>query len=193
MDILAFTDIHGDQATLDNLRRQAAHADIAICAGDMTMHGREAEHIISELDAFLCPVYIIHGNHDDPQTLTNLSLLADNVTYIHKQIIDLQTYHLIGHGGEGFSFTSDDFESFIQNTPLPQRNIILTTHQPPHNTALDQKAGRSTGNNSYRKFIDAHQPRLHIAGHMHENFNATDTVNNTQCVNPGPNGVILSV
>jgi Icc-related predicted phosphoesterase len=193
MDILAFTDIHGDHQRIADLKEAAQHADIAICAGDITIGGHDIESIVDALSNLPCDVYLIHGNHEDPQTLQNLSLITDGVSYIHKQIIDLDDHHLIGYGGEGFSFTTDDFEAFIQNTPIPNNNIILVTHQPPHNTAVDKVRGRQAGNNSFRTFIDAHPVILSLSGHLHENFGVQDTVNDVTYMNPGPEGVILSV
>jgi Icc-related predicted phosphoesterase len=193
MKILAFTDIHGDHDQLTNLKRKAEHADITICAGDITNYGHDLTSMINDLNSFPTPVYTIHGNHDGKQELTNLCLTHNNVTMLHKQLIDTETHHLIGYGGEGFSFTTDDFESFIKHTDLPNDNIILITHQPPHNTELDKQNAQHTGNNSFRKFIDAHPVTLSISGHMHENFGVDDHINTTHCINPGPTGILLTV
>ncbi len=193
MDILAFTDIHGDHQRIADLKESAQHADIAICAGDITMGGHDIESIVAALSDLACDVYLVHGNHEEPQTLRNLSLITDGVSYIHKQVIDLDDHHLIGYGGEGFSFTTNDFDNFIQNTPIPNTNIILVTHQPPHNTAVDKVRGRQAGNNSFRTFIDAHPVILSLSGHLHENFGVQDTVNDVTYMNPGPEGIILSV
>lgn len=193
MDVLAFTDVHGDDHALRALHDKSRHADIGICAGDLTMYGDNTDGIVEQLADFHCPVYIIHGNHDDAQTLHNLCLIHENLSFLHKQVIDVDDHHLIGYGGEGFSFETDGFESFIQHAPIPTDNIILVTHQPPYDTALDKQGTRHTGNNSFRKFIDAHTVRLSIAGHMHENFDVHDDINDTQYVNPGPKGIILSL
>ena len=193
MRILTFTDIHGDHDQLDALQSQAEHADITICAGDITTAGHDITSLVEHLNDFPTPVYVIHGNHDDEQELRNLTLLHDNTTMLHKQLIDLKDHHLLGYGGEGFTFTTDDFESFIKHTDLPTDNIILITHQPPHNTELDKQNAQHTGNNSFRKFIDAHPVTLSISGHMHENFGVDDHINTTHCINPGPTGILLTV
>lgn len=192
VDILAFTDTHGDEA-LESLQEPARQADIAICAGDITTMGHDIDTILESIDNLPCQTYVIPGNHEDPQALKNMSLLLDNITYLHQQILDVNNYHLLGYGGEGFSFITEAFETFVTNTPIPQNNIILVTHQPPHNTALDKVNGRHTGNNSFRKFIDAHNVILSLSGHIHENFEVTDTVDNVKYMNPGPNGLLLTV
>ncbi|HII71367.1 TPA: hypothetical protein HA265_01275, partial [Candidatus Woesearchaeota archaeon] len=60
-------------------------------------------------------------------------------------------------------------------------------------TKLDDIWGESAGNDSFRRFIEEHEPHTAISGHLHENSGKVDKVGKTKLINPGPWGVVLEI
>lgn len=70
---------------------------------------------------------------------------------------------------------------------------VFVLHSPPHGTACDMIGTRThVGSRAIRAFIEQHQPRLTLSGHIHESARVSgswrDTVGATVCVNPGQFG-----
>lgn len=193
MKLLAFTDTHGEKRLYADLKEKSRGADIAVCCGDFTEYGEDIQQHFDFLESLHSPVLLIHGNHESEQVVRNLEYSAENVSFIHRRIYEEEQYAFIGYGGLGFDFKTSDFESFIKETTLPNKELILVTHQPPHRTALDYPYDSHVGNNSFRKFCDAHGVTLCLSGHIHECFGMSDESNGVEYLNPGPEGVILSL
>jgi Icc-related predicted phosphoesterase len=66
-------------------------------------------------------------------------------------------------------------------------------HSPPRGTACDVMAGGAhVGSRAIRAFVERHQPRLTLSGHIHESPRVTgawhDRIGDSVCVNPGQFG-----
>lgn len=193
MKLLLFGDTHGLD-TYPELQEKSRHTDLAVCVGDITRGGADIIPIVEKLNQLETEVLIVHGNHERKSTMKKLCEDKENVTFIHKKIEKRKNYSFIGFGGEGFTFRSEEFETFIKNQDLSKHpRKILVTHQPPRYTAIDKVRNRHVGNNSYRKFIDANHPVLSVAGHIHENEGVTDTIRKTTVLNPGPKGYLITL
>jgi len=194
MNILLFGDTHGLQ-TFPELLEKSKHVDLCICLGDFTRGGENTISTLEKINTLQAEVLLIHGNHEKEQIVRNTCKQKSNITYIHRNIVERDNYMILGYGGEGFSFTTKDFESFIRNNKdiLKHKKYIFATHQPPRHTDLDLVGERHVGNNSFRTFIDAHNPILSASGHIHENEGITQQLRETTLVNPGPTGYIITV
>ena len=74
------------------------------------------------------------------------------------------------------------------------KKVVLLLHGPPYGTRLDELTkGTYCGNKSYTEWIKRKQPRLVIAGHIHENFEKKDKIGKSLVVNPGPFGMIIEI
>lgn len=74
-------------------------------------------------------------------------------------------------------------------------NLILLSHNVPHNTSLDEVDnpdnpvhGRHYGSVVVRELIEEYSPQYSIAGHMHEG-DGKEKINQTKCLNTGLNTV----
>lgn len=72
----------------------------------------------------------------------------------------------------------------------PVRDAILVLHSPPRDTACDVMGGGAhVGSRAIRTFVERHQPRLTLSGHIHESPRKSgawrDHIGETVCVNPG--------
>lgn len=200
--ILAFSDLHGDDAALKILARKAKKADVVLCAGDFTVFENNILRVMRKLDSFGKPVMLVNGNHEDPFLVAEVCSKLKNVRQVHRKIHvsdNFPGYAFVGHGGEGFDHTSEDFERFaakaikrIRQLQKQKKKIIFITHQPPHRTKLDFIWAHH-GSKSYSRFVKKVQPELHVCGHLHETQGKKDKIGKTLVINPGPNGVIIRI
>ncbi len=211
MRILAFSDLHGDEKALKLLEKKAKKADVVVCAGDFTVFEHNILRIMRKLDSIGKPVMLVNGNHEDEMFVEEVCRTLKNTRQIHRKIHSSKTflpkkvyqklpeYVFVGHGGEGFDTTSEDFEKFataatkkIRQLQKQGKKIVFITHQPPHNTKLDYIWAHH-GNKSYTRFIRKIQPLLHVCGHLHETQGKRDKIGKTLIINPGPKGKIVEV
>lgn len=200
--ILAFSDLHGDDAALKILAKKAKKADVVVCAGDFTVFEHNILRIMRKLDSIGKPVVLVNGNHEDAMLVAEICLKLKNVKQVHRKIhscSQFPEYVFVGHGGEGFDHISKDFEQFnkhsfsrLQQLRKKGIKIIFITHQPPHNTKVDYIWAHH-GNKSYTRFVKKVQPLLHICGHLHETQGKKDRIGKTLVINPGPKGEIVEV
>jgi len=70
---------------------------------------------------------------------------------------------------------------------------VFVLHSPPRDTGCDVISTRQhVGSRAIRSFVDAHQPRLVLSGHIHESPRVSgawrDVLGVTTIVNPGQFG-----
>lgn len=197
MKILAFGDTHGEEMFLEALHDKAQKVDLIICLGDHTIFGADEELMLFEINELNKPILLIHGNHEFPTQTQQLCKAFSNITYMHKKCKTIQDYSFIMYGGDGFSTTDKEFETFVAKAKNKCKNntkTILITHGPPSNTTIDVPfEDHHSGNESYRIFIEEFQPLLSLAGHIHEGEHLQDTIEQTLVLNPGPDGEIIDL
>jgi uncharacterized protein len=198
--ILCFTDVHEDKASWDLLAIKAKDKtlDFAICCGDITNFGNDLKKSIKRIADLPLTTFLIHGNHEAEEDVKEEAEKYKNVIFIHKKLAVQHPLGILGWGGGGFSEKDEEFEEHVQDNQEKINNIpalILVTHAPPHNTALDKiESGSHVGNKSFRKFIESNpNVKIALAGHIDENAEMGDKINDCVCINPGPNGHILNV
>lgn len=192
MKILAFVDIHGSIRAVEAIKKRAGEADVVICAGDISIFEQNLNSLVSMLNGFGKPVLMIPGNHETEEEMKRVCSKFKNTIYIHKKGFVLMGYLFIGYGGGGFSQEDPDFENWSKKF-LNKKNLILATHAPPYKTKLDMIKGKHYGNNSIRNFIIASGPLLAVCGHLHENSGKSDRIGKTKVINPGPQGMVITI
>ena len=193
MKLLVFSDIHNYEKALNALAKKAKKAEILVCAGDFTYFEDGMNKVLRKLNSFGKKVLIIHGNHEGPGNVARLVKKRKNLVFIHKKLHRHGEYVFVGHGGEGFASTSEDFDKFAAKLKFKKgEKLILVIHQPPHKTKLDF-IWTNHGNKSYRRFIVKKKPVLAVCGHLHETQGLKDKIGKTLVINPGPKGVIVEV
>lgn len=196
MNLLFFTDLHGNMKVLDRLKNKAKEADGIVCSGDITVFENDFEKIMTNLSKMDKQVLIIHGNHENEDRMRELCEKHDNIKFLHKGVYHTGDYVFMGYGGDGFSTNDPEFErvaEFFKQESKDKKRIVFFTHGPAYGTEIDKINGEHRGNKSYRKFIDDVQPHLVISGHLHENSGKTDKIGRSFIVNPGPNGAFIEL
>lgn len=107
---------------------------------------------------------------------------------------------------KGFPTIQEDLAQLAGNVSLDQ--AIFLFHSPPYQTALDRAAldGRhvdgapldvNVGSIAIRRFIETHQPRITLHGHVHESARLTgswhERIGKTHCFSAAHDGPELAV
>ncbi len=197
MKILVFGDSHGDMISLEKAKKKAEKVDLVICLGDLTLFGEDMELLLQYLNTFPKPVILLHGNHEDEDLLRIVSESFDNIKFSHAEVFHRNEFSFITYGGDGFSRNDFFFEEvskiLIEHVKDKNKTVVIF-HGPPFKTKLDIPfEDHHSGNLSYRKFIEKHQPLICFSGHIHETFKQKDKIGKTILLNPGPDGEIIDL
>ncbi len=195
MKLLVFSDIHGDSARLEKLLK--VEADAYVAAGDLSSWGRGLERAGTILRARGERVFVLPGNHESAAQIEDFCRKF-GLRSFHEQSFEADGVHVAGLGysnptpfdtpGE---YSEEEIarrlEAFARLDPL-----ALICHCPPHGTELDEiRRGRHAGSTAVRKFVDLHQPRFFICGHIHEAEGVIAELGKTRAANAGKCGVLL--
>ncbi len=199
MKILAFADLHSDAVVLKKLvkRAQEKDIDLVVCAGDFTVFENGLSYILKKLDEIGKTVLIIPGNHETPEKLEKEFQKHTHLVHIHNKMWRKDDWVFLGWGTDGFSRNSEDFRKIArewrrQLTPSDKK-VVLVTHAPPYQTLVDELYDDHVGNADIRTEIERIKPRFAICGHVHENEGKEDKIGETRVVNPGWNGMVISL
>jgi len=197
MKIYAFSDIHENITSMKKVEAavKKEDPDLVICVGDFTVFEQYLEKMIDWMDSLPKPVLLIHGNHEDEEIVEKYCSFKHNLTFMHKQIKEINGITFVGHGGGGFSKKYPDFEKFVEENKkeLEGKKLVLLTHAPPYETKLDLMHMGHVGSKSYKEFIDNYKPVLALSGHIHETFTKEEKIGETLASNPGPIGKIFEI
>jgi hypothetical protein len=200
MKILAFSDIHGDSAAIEKLKKRVKEGkiDVLVCAGDVSFFGSGLSLILKNFDSGI-PLIIVPGNHE---TNSQLNSFKEKFMHnIHQKSLKIESVLFLGCGGSSFTPFNTPFEMSEKQfaasisklkTEDHKLKIILVTHEPPYKTKLDF-LGEHFGSKSIRKFIEKHQPDYCICGHFHECEGLNDKIGRTIVINPGPKGKVIEI
>lgn len=198
MNILIFSDGHGDQTKLEALTEEFKKADIVFFGGDAAKFGKISTGLpfIKTLASLHDEVFAVTGNCDEPSFIDVLEEYNMNV---EKTLSYYNGLVMAGSGG-GSKFTrltpnERTDEELVSDLALVTKaateektfwdNLILIMHNPPKNTKTDRtSAGMHVGSPLLREFIETYKPLLVVTGHIHEAA-SIDYIGESCVVNPG--------
>lgn len=196
MRLIALADIHGSLTYLNAVAEPLRGADAVVIAGDITTFGsaQAARPIIEALEALNPRIVAVHGNCDQDGVI---EYLDHRDMGVHGRTLQVGDLTFVGVGGAlaCSGRTPNEVDDALlgagldsgRTGPDPDSGpLVLVTHQPPYDTALD-RTGTSghCGSHAIREFIDRYHPVLAVSGHLHESV-GIDRLGPTTLVNPGP-------
>jgi Icc-related predicted phosphoesterase len=195
MQILVFSDLHGDWRALERLLQQPA--DVYIAAGDLSVFGRGLERLGELLRPLGQRVWVLPGNHETEQENREFCERYGLVDF-HRQQRHLDGTCWVGLGysnptpfdtpGE---YSEEEIAEALAGFGVEQP-LYAVVHCPPYGTALDEVApGRHAGSRAVREWVERVQPVYLFCGHIHECAGRTDRLGRTVCVNVGKAGYRL--
>ena len=168
--------------------REYPSGDVLVIAGDTLSLDHRIEAQREQFEAELVPflaglpherILLVAGNHDflfaDPQPWQES--LPVNVTYLLDQAVEIGGVRFWGtpleHTAAGLGVHGARGEARSRWAAIPAETDVLVVHGPPYGS-LDKTAprfgGEHVGSPSLRDWIERHQPRAVICGHIHEGF-----------------------
>ena len=197
MKFLVFSDIHGNKSYVKKLVKRAKEKDIdfVLCPGDFTEFGTGFNYVVEAFDAIGKTCYWLPGNHEGNDLLVEKLGRFKHAVNIHKKVVELGDWVMLGYGEDGFSEKDPAFRKQAREwySKYNGKKIILVTHGPAWGTKLDFIHEKHVGNRDYRDFIERCKVKLAICGHLHETAGMKIKVDNTSYVNAGWDGVVIEL
>jgi uncharacterized protein len=197
MKFLTFVDLHDNKKVLKELVARAMKKDIdfVLCGGDISNFGRGLKAVLKEFNALGKPFYVIPGNHENEEMFREVLPAFNNCIDVHKKAVEIDDFILLGYGEGGFAMEDPKFRELARKWygKFKDSKIIFMTHGPPYGTTLDYLHEYHVGNKDYRKFIERIQPKIAIAGHLHETAGAKDKIGKTPLIHPGWDGMVVEL
>ncbi len=184
MKILAFSDLHDEEAALDSLSDLAPSYDHVFACGDLTQSVSFAEEILARIPNAL----VIPGNWDSEPVDRCLSA---SPRWLHGRSMALGD----GLSAAGFGYSNhtpfgtfgeldeDEIYAGMSSIGIDGRTMLLL-HCPPKGR-FDSVGGKSVGSASIARIIEERQPLAAFCGHIHEHH-GTELVGRTTLVKLPP-------
>jgi len=191
MKIVFFSDPHGFHDEFD-----LPEADIAICAGDISMSGLRTQ-VTSFTEWYdrqpVTHKIFIPGNHDywfdkkHPKSLnykleddSHLDVVPEGIIYLEDSSVTIEGIKIWGSPTtpwfHNWAFNKVPEDLFGYWDQIPEDVDIIVTHGPPANTILDKciRDGKRAGCPSLTKRIADIRPKICAFGHIHEGYGIDD-------------------
>lgn len=174
MRLLCISDIHGRQKPLAKILRREPDADLILLAGDLTRHGTpdDVRAIIGAARDHSPHVAAVAGNSDSAEID---AALAEEGVALHGCRRNVKGLELIGLSAvsKGFPwhyrFSESIYSDLLEEATNGHDSVpLLVTHTPPWGMLDLTSLGIRAGSRAVRQWVDRHQPRLVVCGHIHE-------------------------
>ena len=188
-------DIHDQVSRIKDIPG-LADAQGVIISGDLTLAKGvpAASRVLNAVAAINPVIYAQIGNMDKPEVT---GFLEEKGWNIHRTFAELTpTVAIMGVGTSSttpFNTPSETpdatlgewLEETYQRTTQYDTTVVVV-HDPPYNTKCDDLGnGVHVGSHAVRAFIEKHQPKLVLCGHIHE-ARSVDTIGESVVINTGP-------
>jgi Icc-related predicted phosphoesterase len=167
MRILAFSDIHHEEAALESLSKLAKNHDHVFICGDISRTEIFADEVLKAFPT----AFVVPGNWDSEHVN---KILSSTRQWIHEKRVDIAD----GLNVVGFGFSTptpfgtfgelSEEEIYLRMSKLKiDTNTLLLLHCPPKGH-FDNAFMRHVGSESIRKIIKEKEPLATFFGHVHE-------------------------
>jgi hypothetical protein len=192
MRILAFSDLHRNEAVTRQIVAESRAADILIGAGDFATKGLGLSDTLNILAKANAPVLMVAGNHDPFDELQTICDAVPNFTLLDGTgvILDGQCFYGISREissekGPRWSEVRSEIEAHRLLADCP-KDAVLISHSPPYGVVDFQVNGRHEGSKTLLKTVQEKEPFLHLCGHVHHCLGMHEYVGKTKVMNLGP-------
>ncbi len=174
-------------------------ADLVIGAGDFGNVRRGLDISFDILKHIDKPFVTVPGNSESFEELEAICEGSPNIYVLHGSGLKLNDLFIYGIGGGipvtpfgswSYDFTEEEAESLLAGLP---ENAILVSHSPPKGVLDRSGSGRSIGSTAVRKAVIEKKPILCICGHVHACGGKSAVLGETEVINAGPKGFVLTI
>lgn len=199
MKILAFSDLHRDEAAAEGVVRRAGEVDVIVLAGDLATKRVGLEAMVEVLRSIVTPTVVVPGNSESDWELEQACAGWGAARVLHGSGTEIDGVPFWGLGGAvpvtpfgSWSFDLDESEAARLLDGCPG-GAVLVSHSPPYGYADGDAGGRQLGSRAVLDAVERARPRLVICGHIHASWGQQVRLGETLVVNAGPQGVALDV
>lgn len=196
MELLVFSDVHGDLDACRRLVDRAADVDVVVGAGDFCVARRNLEAPIETLSAIDTPTVLVPGNAETEDELeTQIDAAGWSAAHVlHGSGVTIEDTPFFGLGGGvpvtpfgpwSYDLTEDKARTLLSDCP---EGAVLVSHSPPKDAVDRDSKGQSLGSVAVRETIEAHEPVLTVCGHIHGSWGERTSIGPTTVFNAGPSG-----
>ena len=197
MDLLLFSDVHGDLDACRGLVDRAADVDVVVGAGDFCVARRNLAAPIETLSAIDTPTVLVPGNAETEDEIAAQVSAAgwDAAHVLHGDGVTIDGQSFFGIGGGipitpfgpwSYDFSEAEARDLLTGCP---EGAVLVSHSPPKNAVDRDSKGQSLGSTAVRAAIEETRPVLTVCGHIHGSWDETAKIGTTSVVNAGPGGI----
>ena len=201
MQLLLFSDVHGDLDACRRLVGRSSEVDVVVGAGDFCRMRRNLRAPLDALSAIHTPTVLVPGNAETEgeidEQLSALDWPEAHVLHGEGVTIDGQPFYGIGggipvtpFGPWSYDFSEEEARPLLADCP---DGAVLVSHSPPKNAVDRDSTGQSLGSVAVREAIEATAPRLAVCGHIHGSWGETTDLGPTAVVNAGPEGHVWNL
>lgn len=159
--------------------------DVLIHAGDATNSGTIGEIVLfNEWFANLPHKHkiFVAGNHDwlfETNNSAARKLLDDKIVYLQDSAVEVEGLKIYGSPWQprffDWAFNLNRGAEIAEKWRLiPDETDVLITHGPPHGILDETPRGDLAGCEELRKRVEIVRPKLHVFGHIHHGYGATE-------------------
>lgn len=196
MRILAFSDLHLNTAAAQTLVQHGAAADVVIGVGDFANQHNGLDSFLRHLAPVADKAIYVPGNNET-DTALRAAVAGTAATVLHGQATT-RGATIVGLGGAvpplppqvpwpSFDLT----EAAAAQMLAPLSGDILISHSPAKGVVDEITGGLSLGSTAVRDWVQNHQPRLMLCGHIHDSWGQEGRIGTTQILNLGPKGAMI--
>ncbi|MGI8727749.1 MAG: metallophosphoesterase family protein [Solirubrobacterales bacterium] len=198
MKLLAFSDLHRDEAAARRLVERATEVDLVVGAGDYANQHRGLEEAIGWLEEITTPTLLVPGNNETDEALRDACSGWKEASVLHGESIEAEGIDFYGLGAGipttpwGWSFDLDDEQASERLAGAPEGGVLIL-HSPPKGHCDRSGGGESLGSPALAAAIERLQPQLAVCGHIHESWGERSRIGGTEIANLGPEGDIFEL
>lgn len=199
MRLLAFSDVHRDEAAARKLALQAADADVLVGAGDLATMRVGLQPIVDLLSASPVPVVLVPGNGESHEELVTACAPYPHLHPLHGDGVVIGGRDFFGLGGGvpvtpfgawSYDLTEDEAEDLLTGCP---EGAVLVSHSPPFGTCDVDGSGNHLGSRAVHEAIVRSRPRHVVCGHIHASWGQEGQIGPTRVLNAGPVGRLIDL
>ena len=201
MQLLLFSDVHGDLDACRRLADRAAEVDVVVGAGDFCVARRNLAAPIEALSAIDTPTVLVPGNAEtEDEMAEQLSATGWPAAHVlHGNGVTIKGIPFYGLGGGvpitpfgpwSYDLSEEEARSLLADC---LDGAVLVSHSPPKHAVDRDSKGKHLGSTAVRETIEAKQPILTVCGHIHGSGGETAEIGPTPVVNAGPEGLVWEV
>lgn len=189
MKLLAFSDLHEEEAALESLKRMARGYDRVLICGDISRSVSFAEDVLKAFPKAL----IIPGNWDSEQVNR---MLESSPQWMHGRRVKLADgINIAGFGysaptpfGTFGELSEQDIYAGMAKLELDSSTLLML-HSPPKGHFDEGMLGRHIGSESVLRMIKERKPLAAFFGHAHEHEGVSKLGPTTLVKLPAANGM----